>query len=284
MFMRFLFLLFMMLLPADVVQAAGFDCRKARTADEVAVCTDPLLSELDEIMTVFYQRLRHYTRNFDNAMGLQARLRNEARAFLKRRVACGADAACLHRAYRARIRELLAHWQVAMEDEADAGEAGDAGDAVPAAAPDGFSCQRLMLSSLPLSREECPAAGEYPDMVESWVLGSGKVACAVPCFAGAYNVIYRAFLVDAASGRVERPLRFAIVNARGRIERQAEVVSPAFDERTKTLSSFNRGRGLGDCGEQYRWRWNGERFRLVEQRVKDACDGKRGPWRRVWPR
>jgi len=122
--MRFLFLLLALLMPVSTAQAAGFDCRNARTADEVVVCANPLLSELDEIMTVFYQRLRHYTRNFDNAMGLQVRLRNEARAFLKRRAACGADAAYLYRAYRARIRGLLAHWQVAMEDEADAGEAG----------------------------------------------------------------------------------------------------------------------------------------------------------------
>ena len=100
---------------AGVAWAASFDCRKARTADEVAVCSDPLLSELDEIMADFYRRLRHYTQNFDNAMGLQAQLVDEARDFLRRRADCGDDRDCLEQAYRTRILELLRRWEAAME-------------------------------------------------------------------------------------------------------------------------------------------------------------------------
>ena len=99
----------------NAAQAASFDCRKARTADEVAVCSDPLLSELDDIMADFYRRLRHYTQNFDNAMGLQAQLVDEARDFLRRRADCGGDRACLEQAYRTRIMELLRRWEAAME-------------------------------------------------------------------------------------------------------------------------------------------------------------------------
>ena len=95
--------------------AASFDCRKARTPDEVAVCADPLLSELDEIMADFYRRFRHYTENFDNAMGLQAQLVDEARDFLRRRAACGSDVRCLEEVYRQRIRQLLRRWEMAME-------------------------------------------------------------------------------------------------------------------------------------------------------------------------
>ncbi len=100
---------------AGAAQAASFDCCKARTADEVAVCADPLLSELDEIMADFYWRLRRYTRNFDNAMGLQAQLVDEARDFLRRRADCGGDPDCLEQAYRTRILELLRWWETAME-------------------------------------------------------------------------------------------------------------------------------------------------------------------------
>ncbi|HHN72990.1 MAG TPA: hypothetical protein ENK13_02770 [Thermopetrobacter sp.] len=95
--------------------APAFDCTRAVAPDELAVCGDPLLSELDAIMTDFYRRLRHYTRNFDNAMGLQGQLVGEARDFLRRRAACGADRACLEKAYRARIRQLLRWWTRAME-------------------------------------------------------------------------------------------------------------------------------------------------------------------------
>ncbi len=95
--------------------AQSYDCAKAATPDEIAVCGDPLLSELDTVQAAFYRRLRHYTTHFDNAMGLQAQLRDEARAFLRRRAACGADRACLERVYRARILRLLEWWRRAME-------------------------------------------------------------------------------------------------------------------------------------------------------------------------
>ncbi len=104
-----------LLAGAGAAEAASYDCRKARTADEVAVCADPLLSELDDIMADFYRRLRHYTQNFDNAMGLQAQLVDEARDFLRRRADCGGDRTCLEQAYRTRILELLRRWEAAME-------------------------------------------------------------------------------------------------------------------------------------------------------------------------
>jgi uncharacterized protein len=100
---------------AGAAIAASFNCRRAATADEVAICSDPLLSELDEIMADFYVRLRHYSREFDNAMGLQARLRGQARDFLKNRAACGANTSCLEDAYRQRILQLLDMWRRAME-------------------------------------------------------------------------------------------------------------------------------------------------------------------------
>ncbi len=98
----------------SIANAQSYDCRRAVTPDEIAICEDPLLGELDVIQADFYRRLRHYTENFDNAMGLQAQLRDEARAFLSRRASCGADHVCIETAYRARIRELLKHWMTAM--------------------------------------------------------------------------------------------------------------------------------------------------------------------------
>ena len=107
----------LLLLPATTRDAAAqsFDCRRAVTPDEIAICSNPLLGELDEIMADFYRRLRHYTQNYDNAMGLQAQLRDEARTFLRLRATCGADEKCLEQAYRTRIRQLLDRWQTAME-------------------------------------------------------------------------------------------------------------------------------------------------------------------------
>ena len=39
----------------SVGKAASFDCNKAITETEIAICNDPELSALDELMSVFYK-------------------------------------------------------------------------------------------------------------------------------------------------------------------------------------------------------------------------------------
>lgn len=87
---------------ATPAQAASFDCGRARTADEQAVCRTPSLSALDSEMGGLwyaYSRVPMY-------MGGTGARRDEAQAFLERRRACGRDRACLANAYRARIAAL----------------------------------------------------------------------------------------------------------------------------------------------------------------------------------
>lgn len=55
------------------------------------------------------------------------------------------------------------------------------------------------------------------------------------------------------------------------------------------LTSFFKGRGIGDCGQLATWRLDPERGApvLVEARSKDDCDGEGGDpdaWPRVWPK
>ncbi len=273
-------------LSPSAAQAQSFDCHKARTADERMICQVPLLSELDEIMALFYKRLRRYTAKFDNAMGPQERLKREARDFLERRAACGGDVSCIEGVYRERIRELLRHWDVLMEEIILSESPQDEGHAGRPAAPAARAlCRALGLERTRRHRRLCPQPLQYPEMVEGWALGEGRVACAMPCSVGAYNAGYLAWLVDAATGRVLRPLRFPTASRRGTLRQMDEVVSPTYDAATRTLRAFHRGRGLGDCGEKHRWRWNGDAFRLVAQQVKDSCDGNpRHGWRQLWPR
>lgn len=63
-----------------------------------------------------------------------------------------------------------------------------------------------------------------------------------------------------------------------------------YEPSTKTLTSFHRGRGSGDCGSWYRWHVDLTRSNhvlvLLDQRAKGACDGNDlgGPqnWTPVW--
>ncbi len=83
------------------VWAASFDCSKAETADEKAVCADRQLNDQDVEMAVLYTQLKPLL-----GMGARGDMEDEQAAWLKRRAACGADRACLSNAYQERIQQL----------------------------------------------------------------------------------------------------------------------------------------------------------------------------------
>lgn len=91
-----------LLLPAAAATAAGFDCSKAASPDELAVCANPQLSALDSEMTGLWYA---YSR-VPMLMGMSGNRQDDAEAFLARRKACGADIECLTKAYQERIAQL----------------------------------------------------------------------------------------------------------------------------------------------------------------------------------
>ena len=81
--------------------AASFDCAKAETADEKAICADRQLNDADVEMAVLYTQLKPLL-----GMGARGDLDDEQIAWLKRRAACGEDRACLSKAYQECLRQL----------------------------------------------------------------------------------------------------------------------------------------------------------------------------------
>ncbi len=53
-------------------------------------------------------------------------------------------------------------------------------------------------------------------------------------------------------------------------------MNASFDEKTRELTTLALGRGLGDCGIQTRWRFDGQRFRLVRYAEEPSCDSWNG--------
>lgn len=47
----------------------------------------------------------------------------------------------------------------------------------------------------------------------------------------------------------------------------------SWDEKTRVLSSYFKGRGLGDCGDAKDWVWDGTRFRVVLEKAMGECQG-----------
>ena len=109
----------------------------------------------------------------------------------------------------------------------------------------------------------------------------------LPCGApGAYNLPQVVISYDLESKR-SRIVSLPIMGARGPTTLDYPY-NTSWDHRKSELSSFFKGRGLGDCGMQARWVWNQGgfegNFELVEERVKDDCDGKYDDeWPVIWP-
>lgn len=92
-----------------------------------------------------------------------------------------------------------------------------------------------------------------------------------PCGNGAYNYFSSAFLIDEA-GKV-RPATFDTDKPHPKDGENLGLVNASYDPKTRRLSSFMKGRGLGDCGSGQDYVWDGTRFRLVEQTEMGECRG-----------
>ncbi len=87
---------------AAAVSRPSFDCARAATPTEIAICTAPELGDLDTTMARLYTGLRSGA-----GAATRTRLRDDQRAWLRQRNACGADLGCLRAVYDRRIAELM---------------------------------------------------------------------------------------------------------------------------------------------------------------------------------
>ena len=94
------------LLAVETAHAASFDCSKATTPTELAICDNPQLSTLDDQTAGLYYTLisggaPQATASVDDVKKQQA-------AFIAKRNQCGANYNCLIDAYTAQIMYLKA--------------------------------------------------------------------------------------------------------------------------------------------------------------------------------
>lgn len=98
--MKRLLITFALLTPL-LVNAASFDCQKAKAADEKTICAHLALNDKDVEMHTKYQFLKGLF-----AMGSRGALQDAQRSWLKQRQQCKTDAACLTKAYNERLKQL----------------------------------------------------------------------------------------------------------------------------------------------------------------------------------
>lgn len=86
---------------AHSAQAQSFNCRYAKSPDEVAICQSDRLSRLDQILARLYFSVRNRLYG-----GERAALEREQARWLRSRRDCGADIPCIAESYESRIQEL----------------------------------------------------------------------------------------------------------------------------------------------------------------------------------
>lgn len=104
-------------------------------------------------------------------------------------------------------------------------------------------------------------------------LGGGKSLAILPCSTGAYNLIGALFIIDGATitpAQTDAPSGFEETGADSGT-RVKSVVNGAF--KNGILTSYAKGRGLGDCGVIQSFVWDGTRLRLSEQSEMGECRG-----------
>ncbi|MFZ5693549.1 MAG: DUF1176 domain-containing protein [Pseudomonadota bacterium] len=137
-------------------------------------------------------------------------------------------------------------------------------------------------------RKLCDDNDENSQIEDVNPLGGGQFLYQFTCpdSSGAYN-FWNVFLIGPA-GNVNalRPVTFRRppgVSDGDKDEPRSGQMNPSFDSETMTLTSFNKGRGYGDCGIEEQWVWTGQSFQLALQRSMGEC--KRIPmddWPVTW--
>ncbi|HHQ6193531.1 TPA: DUF1176 domain-containing protein [Enterobacter hormaechei subsp. xiangfangensis] len=115
-------------------------------------------------------------------------------------------------------------------------------------------------------------------------LTDDKALMIISCEAGAYNSVDLAWLVSRKKPFAARSVRLRLPFTPSSQSSDMELMNASFDEKTRELTTLALGRGIGDCGIQTRWRFNGQRFRLVRYAEEPSCDNWNGPdaWPTLW--
>jgi uncharacterized protein YecT (DUF1311 family) len=85
---------------------ASFDCTKAGTNVEKAICNSVGLAAYDKSLSQTYKHARNYYRTQNDSEAVKE-LRGSQKAWLKQRDNCGADAKCLENAMSRRIGDII---------------------------------------------------------------------------------------------------------------------------------------------------------------------------------
>lgn len=125
-----------------------------------------------------------------------------------------------------------------------------------------------------LARDAMCDQGSHPtDVIVR--LAPGVVLWGPECNSGVYNQVNDFYLGDEHAGQL-RPARFPEPPGSAPpadTDDGDALMNVQYDAKTQTLSSFSKGRGIGDCGAMDAWVWTGKDFALARESSMPECRG-----------
>lgn len=130
-----------------------------------------------------------------------------------------------------------------------------------------------------LRAQECNAAGGEFDVSRqdaAYPLDADHALVFVACYSGAYqgsSLVFRAARDGSDVTRLTLPAPALSDDSEDAREDFDLLVSPDFDPATGTLAQYAKGRGIGDCGYQATWQFDGQAFQLSHYAEMQQCGG-----------
>lgn len=114
--------------------------------------------------------------------------------------------------------------------------------------------------------------------------GRARALVLISCGSGAYNFASAAYIGEEGSdGKwAFSPARFDFgASVRTSDKKLQLLVNASWSPESQMLSSFAKGRGLGDCGNSETYMWDGVMFRLTSAFGMEQCRGSM-EWMKLW--
>ena len=139
----------------------------------------------------------------------------------------------------------------------------------PAIAQIGLSSKPPPAVAALAHKAECDVEPGSEGKPEAFRLSADKVLWQMPCGGGAYNFSSLFVVVDKNGRAGLAPLE----NVDDGLATNAD-----YDPKTRILDAYDKGRGIGDCGNSSQWVWTGDAFVLSKAAVMPVCRGYGGDW------
>lgn len=117
------------------------------------------------------------------------------------------------------------------------------------------------------------------DSSSVYKLDNNQYLVEILCFFGAYQGNYQYFMYEINTSPPKiNPLFFQEFSKNKSNDFQVQNSLniggiPEYNEESKILTVYTKGRGLADCGTLAKYEWKNSQFQLREYRVKEKCDG-----------